>query len=206
MANEAYRVTEDVSIPRAIREIPDTLIDGQTQYETRGVNYKAGDVIFVSEMSPPLREVAEDNGLNGKLEPISREEAEAERQEGDWLRDHGTFIPEHEAEARVMEAYGHEVVGRDVLLELNSQGAEEARDVLEAVREEGLDDRPNLSSPPTPDLATAAVEGTTALPEPDDEEEKAKSSRGGKRSRAKANQRAPQAQAEVDKPEAEATK
>lgn len=147
---EAYRVLADTAIPRALRLVSEDEIAGK-QYETEGVSYAAGDVLLAEDITPPLREQAENGDLESLLEPISRSEYdEAKNLAGD--PQYGVFIPEHEAESVAMREYGHQTVPRDQVLELLSAGADAARETLEAGKEDGADERPALTEPERPSL------------------------------------------------------
>lgn len=151
---DAYRVKADVSLPRAIREVEE-LVDGTKVYETVGVNYAEGQYVLAEEINPRDRERAENGELDHLLEPVDRDEAEKARALDSSQAQYQTFIAEHEAEAVVLREYGHEVVPREQVLELRSQGAEEAREALELAKEEGLDERPGLrghDAPPLPEV------------------------------------------------------
>lgn len=147
MANEAYRVKADVSLPRAIREVEE-LVNGQKLYETVGVSYNEGDVVLAEDITPPLREKAENGGLDHLLEPISRKEYD-EAKEGQA----DIYIPEHEAEREVLKDAGHQVLGRDQVIELASAGADDAKKAQEDAKGDGADERPNLKLPEVPSLA-----------------------------------------------------
>lgn len=168
MAAEAYRVKADLSLARAIRKL-DEDADGNTIYSKVGVSYVAGSVVYANEISPDTRERIE-NGQHPAqlLEEISAEEAREEREENAVAGQFSTFIPEHGQESRILKQYGHEVVPRDQVLEMQSEGADDAREALEEAKEDGRDERPNLDAPSTPDLAEASREGTTVIPDESD--------------------------------------
>jgi hypothetical protein len=147
MANEAYRVLADTSIPKAVDRLEDGP-EGEARYSHTGVAYSEGDYVFASEITPPLRERAENGELDHILEPCSLDEA----QEARAVVEVGTFIPEHEAEAVILDNYGHRTVPKDQLLELKSAGADAAKEAIEASREDDADQRPNLTEPDRPSL------------------------------------------------------
>jgi hypothetical protein len=108
---EAYKVKQDVSLPRAIRELYDDSQNrgGQVFYQTEGRSYSAGDYVLAEDITPPLRKKAEDGDLDHLLEPVDVEEA---REVLDGLRRSahvGSFVAEHAVEAHAMELAGHEV-------------------------------------------------------------------------------------------------
>lgn len=165
MAETAYKLKADASFPQVVREVETDL---GVRVDTVGRNYAAGHFVLASEMTPRDRERAESGDLDHLLEEASVEEAEAARrsQEGQY----GVFIPEHEAEAVILDEYGHETVPRDQVLELKSAGAEAAQDTLQAAKEEGRDERPNLTAPEIPSLREAEQEGKSVVPESADED------------------------------------
>jgi len=159
---EAYKVKRAVSIPRPIHQIGERF-DGTPEYETIGVNYIEDSYVLESEMTPDVAERASSGDLDRLLEPASKEDAEQYREE--QANVYSVFIPEHEAEAVVMEEYGHETVPRDQLLELKSAGADAAKDAQEAAKGDGLDERPNLHAPEVANLADVE-RGEVELPGP----------------------------------------
>ncbi len=161
---DAYKILQDTSLPRALREA-DSLVDGTKLYETVGQAYAAGQVVLEEEITPTLREeIAKgESGWDKIVAPISRKDAEAQRAEDVAYGQYGVFVPEHEAEREIQERYGHDVVDRAVLLDVNSEGADDAKKATKAARKTPGNVRDNLTSPSTPDLATASREGTTAL-------------------------------------------
>lgn len=171
---EAYRVLSDVSIPKPIRLLSDDEIAGK-QYEVEGVTYSEGEVLLESDIVPNLREQADDDGLGGLIEPISRDEYDKAKDEA-GRGEFSTFIPEHEAERVVLEEYGHRVVQRDQVLELGSAGAEDAKAAQEAAKGDGRDERPGLTASEVPSLvevsngdARAVVPREPGEPIPEDE-------------------------------------
>jgi hypothetical protein len=140
---DAYRLKADTSIPKAIREVEE-LVNGEKLYETTGVNYAAGDYVLARDITPPVRERAENGELDHLLEPVSLEEAEK------WIAENsnefGVYIPEHEAESVILEEYGHQIVPRDQVLDLKSAGSDAAKEVVEAAKSEGADERPALTA------------------------------------------------------------
>jgi hypothetical protein len=152
VAAEVYKVKQDISIERAIREAGE-LVDGTKQYETEGINYPVGSYVLAKNISPPVRERVENGELDAFLEEASGEEAEAALALGDMAVYYSTFIPQHEVEAYYLNRHGHTVVPRDQELEMKSAGADQAQANLEAAKEAGLDERPNLTAPDTPSLA-----------------------------------------------------
>lgn len=148
MANEAYRVLADTSIPKAVDRLEDGP-DGEARYTNTGIAYREGDYVYASEITPDLREGAENGDYDHILEPVSLEEAQAARNAVEV----GTFIPEHEAEAVILDNYGHRTVPKDQLLELKSAGADAAKEAIESSREDDADQRPNLTEPSRPSLA-----------------------------------------------------
>jgi hypothetical protein len=137
---DAYKLKADASFPRVVRS--GQTIQGEQVDETEGVNFPAGSYILASEMTSRDAERAENGDLDHLLEDASVEEVDQYR----TTQSYGVFIPEHEAEAVILQEYGHEVVPRDQLIELKSQGADAAAEAVEAQKEEVGDDRPNLTA------------------------------------------------------------
>lgn len=148
MANDAYKVKADVSLPRAIREAGE-LVNGDKLYETEGRTYAAGEYVLAEDITPPLRKRAEEGELDHLLEPVSRKEALAGQEAVSPV-----FVPEHEAERVVLEQGGATTVPRDQVIELRAgaQFGDEAKEALEAAKEEGRDERPGLTAGEVPDL------------------------------------------------------
>jgi len=190
---DAYKVKQDVAIPRAIREA-DEFADGTVVYETVGHNYPAGSYVLAEEISPDVRERVENGELDHLLEEVDREEAEEYRASEAYAGQYGTFVPEHSAEDTILNEYGHETVPRDEVLELQSAGADEAREALEAAKEDDADARPNLSAPFTPgpkDDEVAVPESDEPRDEDESEDERKAKSKRGQRSGAKSAQTTP---------------
>lgn len=161
---DAYKLKADASFPRVVREV--TNIHGEQVQETEGFSYAEGGYVLAENLTPRDRERAENGDLDHLLEAADRDEAEA------YFNsiDRGVFIPDHEAEAFILEQYGHQVVPRDQVLELKSAGAEAAQEALELSKQDGADERPNLTSREVPSLAEASTEGKSVVPDtPDDE-------------------------------------
>ena len=130
------------------------------------MNYAAGSYVLASNMLPRDRKRAEVGELDHLLEPASLEDAENEPV---GEPDRALFVPEHEAEAHILEQYGHQVVPREQELEVLSTGAERAAQYQEAVKEHGLDERPvqAANSEPRESVPAEALEGhetRTGLP------------------------------------------
>lgn len=150
MANDAYRVLADTSIPKAAGRLEDGP-NGEERYSNVGVAYDAGSVVLAEDISPLVRQRAENGDLDHLLEPISRDEALAHLAGANI--DQGVFIPEHEAEEVILDAAGHRTVPKDQLLELKSAGADAARQGFEDATADDADARPNLTAPDRPSLA-----------------------------------------------------
>lgn len=159
---QAYKVIKDVSLPRQVSGVPvDVLPDGTEVYATEGRTYAEGDFVLSEELTNRDAERAKNGELDQFLEPVSDADYEEVRAQIYALRQYHSRVPEHEAEATIAEQYGHEVRSRQERMEANSAGAEAAKEALEAAKEDGNDERPGLTSPPTPDLALASREGLT---------------------------------------------
>lgn len=157
---DAYKVVEDISIPRALRLLSEDEIEGKT-YETVGVNYPEGSFVLEDEITPPLREKAAEDGFDGRLEPITDTgEVEEARRFAERRGRFGVFVPEHETEREALLQAGHDVVSKQDTLELLSAGADEAKEAIEQSREDDFDARPNLTTEEDlPSLAEASREG-----------------------------------------------
>jgi hypothetical protein len=161
--SDAYKVKKDIAIPRPVAVLAERP-DGSRVYATEGRNYGAGSVVFAADVVPDVLERIEGGELDEFLEPVSGDELD------DLLTsERSLFIPEHEAENVILREYGHETLGKVEQLELNSAGADAAREGIEAARQDGADERPGLTLPPTTDLAEAAREGKDVVAEPDED-------------------------------------
>lgn len=143
----AYRVLQDISIPRALREV-ETLAGGEKVYEQEGHTYGVGDYVLAKNISPPVLERVENGELDEFLEPASVEEADAAVRGLDY----STYTPEHSAEREALVEYGHEVIERDEQLENNAVNAEYFAEAQKEAKADGADERPNLTAPEVPDL------------------------------------------------------
>ena len=162
---DAYKVKADTSFPRVIREVDNAW--GEKVTETEGQAFAAGDYVFADELSPRDRERAESGDLDHLLEEADAEEAEKSRVGSET----STFIPDHEAEAYILEQYGHQVVPRDQVLELASAGADAAKEAIQEAHKDGADERPALTAREVPSLTEAANEGKSVVPDtPKDEQ------------------------------------
>jgi hypothetical protein len=136
---KAYRVKHDVSFPRVISRGEE-----EGEYATEGANYPAGSILHHNTMTPRDQRRAEEGDLDHLLEPLSDEDASNyEGYDGSQEPEVGVFIPEHEAEAHALEAAGHHVVPKSQVLELQARGQEHAARYQEAVKDAGMDRRPN---------------------------------------------------------------
>lgn len=162
MANDAYKVLKDTSLPRPIRTV--TTTDDVEIEETTGQAYAAGQYVYAEELSARDRERVENGELDDTLESVSREEAETARQAVVT----GLFIPEHEVERVALLDSGHRVVERDQVLELRAAGAEAAREYVEASKEGPDDANPLITENPSfvevPSIAQAQLDGEAVLP------------------------------------------
>jgi hypothetical protein len=136
---DAYRVKQDVSIPRVIGKFGK---GEDATYETEGVNYSAGSYVLAENMTPRDQERASNGDLDDLLEAVDLDEANSGPSSRVGEPEYGIFIAEHEAEAHALEQYGHIVVPNDQALEAQAAGAEYARQYQDAVKEHGLDRRP----------------------------------------------------------------
>lgn len=147
MADETvYKVLRDTTLARAIRELPPKFSDGPVRYETEKRNYPVGTYVLGRNLSPPVHEQIEDGVYDDYLEEVSGDEAEAVLALGADPQYFGTYIPEHEAEAYLLNRAGHTTVPRDQVLELKAAGAEAARENLEAA----LETEPSAEDNPLP--------------------------------------------------------
>lgn len=134
MANAAYKVTQDITIPRAVAS--EELADGTTVYQNESVNYGVGDYVLEENISPPVLEHVDQ--LKDFLESVDRKEAENALRAGEG---YGTFVAEHSAEAFILDQYGHTVVPREQVVELAAAGADAAKEAAEAAKEDDADKR-----------------------------------------------------------------
>jgi hypothetical protein len=135
MANAAYKVKQDITIPRAVSEEEH---DGETTYTNESVNYGAGDYVLEENISPPVLERVQAGDLEDFLESADREEAESALRAGEG---YGTFIAEHSAEAFILDQYGHTVVPREQVVEAASAGVEDAAKAAEEAKADDADAR-----------------------------------------------------------------
>lgn len=161
MANDAYKILGDTTFPRPLRTV--TSVDGQEIEETTGQAYREGEYVLVSELSARDRERAENGELDHLLESVSQDEALAAREAAT-----GLFIPEHEVERYALLDAGHRVIERDQVLDLRAQGAEAAREAVEASKETPEDANPGITEQPSfvevPSLVQAQLDGTAVVP------------------------------------------
>lgn len=136
---DVYQVQADTALPRAVRLLREDEIEGKV-YDETGVAYRAGDYVRGDDISPSV-DVS-------SLEEAGLLKSASESDYDEWAAaqtDYSTFIPEHEAERYAMLEYGHQVVERDQVLELKSAGSDAAKEAVEAGREDGFDERPQIT-------------------------------------------------------------
>lgn len=154
MANEAYRVLADTSLPRPLRTAETT--EGVVLQETTGQAYAAGDYVLREELTQRDQDRVDSGELDGFLEPVDRDEALNARAGND----RGLFIPEHEAERYALLDAGHRVIEKDQVLDLRSAGAEAYREALAESKEGPHDANPGVTEQEsfieTPDLAAVS--------------------------------------------------
>lgn len=137
---KAYRAKHDVSFPRVLSRSG----EGENATEaTEGTNYPAGSIVRHDTLPRHVQERVESGDLDHTLEPMSDEDAEATEGYGDVEPEYGVFVAEHEAEAHALEAAGHYVVPQEQVMEVLSSGEEHKARYQAAVKEAGLDRRPN---------------------------------------------------------------
>lgn len=134
--NDAYKVLQDTSLPKALALISEDEIKGKL-YETEGRSYDAGSYVLREDITPTFHDAIDNGEFDSVLEPVSRDEA----LEAMFADERSTFAPEHSVEAEALAAYGHRLVSRETVLELRSAGAEDARDAQEAAKADGADER-----------------------------------------------------------------
>lgn len=141
---DAYKLKADASFPKALTT------DGEgNALDTLGVNYAAGEYVLASDLTKVVLERADNGDLDHLLESVSLDEA----QNGQYAVENRVVIAEHEAERVAFEdAEATVVVPRDQAVELNSAGAEQAKAAIEASKEDGGDERPNLTAAEVPSL------------------------------------------------------
>lgn len=162
MANDAYKVIADTSLPRPLRT--SVTIDGFEVEEVTGQAYREGDYLYADELTARDRERAENGELDHLLEPAKAEEVEEFRQ----IRDTGLHIPEHEVERYALIDAGHRVIEKDQALELLAAGADSYREALEASKEGPHDANPEITEQKSfvevPSIAQAQLDGEAVLP------------------------------------------
>jgi hypothetical protein len=154
MADTAYKVLQDTSLPRPIRT--STTTDGVEVEEVTGQAYAAGDYVYASELSAAGRQRLEDGELDDFLEEVSADEAETARNAVAT----GLFIPEHEVERYVLLDAGHRVVEKDQVLDLRAAGAEAARDAMEASKKGPNEGNPAITEQPSFVEVSSITDGT----------------------------------------------
>lgn len=177
---KAYRIKQDVSFPRVIARTGD---GDDAEYTTEGSNYAAGSILHHRTLTPRDAKRAESGELDHLLEPLSDEEADAyEGFDGSQEPEVGIFVPEHEAEQHALEAHGHHIVPKEQVLEAMSAGEEHSARYQQAVKEAGMDHRPNQEAlaqprPRVPDevlyggqTPSGAQHNAGPDPEPDSDE------------------------------------
>lgn len=162
--NEAYRVLQDTSLPRAVSQLEDD-VRGNAQYQTEGRNYAAGSYVLAEDITPTLLEQIEDGSHDGILEPVSRDEA----LEALNAVEVGVFAPEHAVEHQALVAAGHRVLDRAGVLEARSLGSKDAAAAIKDQKEEVGDERPNLTFENTPDLANDDDPSSSRIKDADDQ-------------------------------------
>jgi hypothetical protein len=137
MAN-AYRTRGDITMQRVVGVEG----HGDSRNEiTESVTYPAGSLVLAENLTERERKLADNGDLGHVLESISDEQAREALANGSD-DDYAIFVAEHEAEAHVLEEYGHTVVPPEQALELGSSSGQYAADYQEAAREHGIDRRP----------------------------------------------------------------
>lgn len=146
MSDQAYKVLQDTSLPKALYLIREDEIQGK-QYETEGRSYDAGSYVLRSDITPTLLESIDNGEFDAILEPVSLEEA----QEALTLNERIIHAPEHSVEAEAMGRYGHKLIDRDTVTELRSAGSDDAAAAQAEAYEDGADERPGLTFETAPD-------------------------------------------------------
>lgn len=161
--SDVYRVLADASFPKALRKQGEDL-DGNPTYLTEGRNYVAGSFVYADDLTPRDREKASKGDFSHLLTSATKSDADAYYE----LRDHGVFIPEHEAEDVILSQYGHETVPRDQVLALKAAGSDAAAETQAALLDEGAGDRPNLTRSDYPSLAEVSKGDVENVPKESD--------------------------------------
>lgn len=138
--NQAYKVLQDTSLPKALYLIREDEIQGKV-YETEGRSYDAGSYVLRSDITPTLLESIDNGDFDAILEPVPLEEAEAAL----TLNERMIHAPEHSVEAEAMGRYGHKLIDRDTVTELRSAGSEDAAAAQAEAYADGADERPGLT-------------------------------------------------------------
>lgn len=141
---DAYKIKQDVTLPRAIAKLERTDMDGNPLYEHTGVLYAEGDYVRASDISPALSDGIENGDFDAFLEGVSGDELEAAEASLAGAG-YSQFAPEHEVERVALLNYGHDVLSKQQVLDANSAGADAAKATLEAAKEDGADERPAIT-------------------------------------------------------------
>jgi len=147
MATEAYKITQDTSLPKAINLLYEDEIQGKV-YATEGRTYNAGDYVLAEDVAPNVRDAIDDGQYDAVLESASRSDYD------EWLtslEQSLVRVPEHAVEHLALVQDGKRVVDRETAIELRGLGAEDAGKAQEAAKADGADERPNLTFEGTPD-------------------------------------------------------
>lgn len=138
---KGYRTKHDVSFPVVVARTG----EGENDYAAEGRNYPAGSLVYHDTLPPYLQKQAQEGKLDHVLDPI--EDDEEFEHESNYVQagepEFGIFAAEHEAEAHALREAGHHVIPKQQLLESLSAGAPHAERYQNAVKEAGLDRRPN---------------------------------------------------------------
>lgn len=156
MADEAYKLKQDTSLPRAIALIGEDELQGKI-YETEGRTYDAGTYVLADDISPPVREAIERGDYDAVLEPASRSDYD------EWIDSLGTAVlrvPEHSVEHLALVQDGKKIVDRETAIQLRSLGSDDVAKAIEDAKADGADERPNLSFETAPDPGADDGEAT----------------------------------------------
>lgn len=147
MSAEAYKITQDTSLPKALSLLYEDEIQGKV-YATEGRTYNAGDYVLAEDVAPNVRDAIDDGQYDAVLESASASDYE------EWVRSLEQSlvrVPEHAVEHLALVQDGKSVVDRQTAIELRSLGSDDAAKAQEAAKADGADERPNLTFEGTPD-------------------------------------------------------
>jgi hypothetical protein len=157
MADTAYKVLQDTSLPRPIRT--STTTDGVEVEEVTGQAYAAGDYVYASELSAEGRQRIEDGELDDFLEKSPRGGRDGAPPSRPVCSSRST-----RSSGTRCSTQGHRVIEKDQVLDLRAAGADAAREFLEASKEGPNDANPGITEQPSFVEVSSISEDEPVLP------------------------------------------